>query len=242
MIINVKNLKKNFADKAVLQGVDLSVKKGQVISIIGPSGSGKSTLLRCLNFMEKPDSGQIFFEGREIDARNEKLLNGLRQDMGMVFQHFNLFPNMSVIDNIMLAPVETGKFTKEQAKERALELLSMLGLLDKKDVNPNSLSGGQKQRIAIARALAMEPKALLLDEVTSALDPEMVKEVLDVVSNLAQTGMTLILVTHEMNFAKEISDRIIFMDQGQIVEEGSPREFFNQPKSDRLKIFLSKVL
>lgn len=241
MIIKVKGLEKSFKDKKVLKGVDLEVEKGEVISILGPSGSGKSTFLRCLNYMEKPDSGQIYFEGKEIDT-SEEGLNKLRQEMGMVFQHFNLFPNMSVIENITLAPVETGKMTKAEAVKKAEDLLNLLGLPDKRDVNPNSLSGGQKQRIAIARALAMEPKVLLLDEVTSALDPEMVKEVLDVVSSLAESGITMLVVTHEMGFAKSVSDRILFMDEGLIVEEGSPEEIFEHPKSDRLKDFLSKVL
>lgn len=241
MIIKVENLRKSFDGKEILKGINLEVEKSEIISIIGPSGSGKSTFLRCLNHMEIPDSGDIYFLGEKI-KNEDAYLNSMRKEMGMVFQSFNLFPHMTVRENITLAPVMTGKFNQDQADKKAEELLSSLGLKDKIDAYPNSLSGGQKQRIAIARALAMEPQALLLDEVTSALDPEMVKEVLEVIKELTKTGITMILVTHEMNFAKEISDRVIFMEGGNILEMGSPSEIFDRPKEDRLKEFLSKVL
>lgn len=241
MIINVKNLRKSFSGKEILKGINLEVEKGQIISIIGPSGSGKSTFLRCINFMEIPDSGQIIFQGKEIQ-NNEKELNELRKNIGMVFQSFNLFPHMTVKENICMAPLMLGILNKSQAEEKAEKLLTMLGLSDKINAYPNSLSGGQKQRIAIARALAMNPKVLLLDEVTSALDPEMVKEVLDVIKGLTNTGITMLLVTHEMNFAREISDQVIFMDQGQILEMAEPKEIFENPKEKRLQDFLSKVL
>lgn len=241
MIINVKNLRKSFSGKEILKGINLEVEKGQIISIIGPSGSGKSTFLRCINFMEIPDSGQIIFQGKEIQ-NNEKELNELRKNIGMVFQSFNLFPHMTVKENICMSPLMLGILNKSQAEEKAEKLLTMLGLSDKINAYPNSLSGGQKQRIAIARALAMNPKVLLLDEVTSALDPEMVKEVLDVIKGLTNTGITMLLVTHEMNFAREISDQVIFMDQGQILEMAEPKEIFENPKEKRLQDFLSKVL
>lgn len=241
MIISVKDLKKSFSGKEILKGINLDVDKGQIISIIGPSGSGKSTFLRCINFMEIPDSGHIYFQGSEI-TNKEKELNELRKNIGMVFQSFNLFPHMTVKENICMAPQMLGMLNKDQAEEKAKKLLSMLGLSEKLNAYPNSLSGGQKQRIAIARALAMNPKVLLLDEVTSALDPEMVKEVLDVIKGLTNTGITMLLVTHEMNFAKEISDQIIFMDQGKILEMASPKEIFENPKEERLKEFLSKLL
>lgn len=241
MIINIKNLKKSFNDKEVLKGINLDIKKGEVVSIIGPSGSGKSTILRCINFMEVPNSGEIFFDGNLIENKEDQL-NKIRQNMGMVFQSFNLFPHKTVLENIMMAPVMTGKFSKEEAEKKAIQLLKILNLEDKKDVYPNTLSGGQKQRIAMARALAMEPEIMLFDEVTSALDPEMVKEVLDVMADLAASGMTMIIVTHEMKFAKNISDRIVFIADGQIVEQGTPGEVFDNPKEDRTKEFLSKVL
>ncbi len=241
MIIKIDNLKKSFDGKEILKGINLEVKKGEVISIIGPSGSGKSTLLRCINFLEKPDGGNIYFQDQLIENKENKL-NIIRQKMGMVFQSFNLFPHMTVLENICMAPELTGKMTKAQAENKAIDLLKTLGLEDKKDQHPNKLSGGQKQRIAMARSLAMEPEIMLFDEVTSALDPEMVKEVLDVMTNLAKSGMTMIIVTHEMNFAKSISDRVIFMADGQIVEEGKPEDIFENPKTDRAKEFLSKVL
>ena len=241
MIIKTENLVKIFDGKEVLKGIDLEFEEGKVVSIIGPSGSGKSTLLRCLNFLEIPDKGHVYFEGKKI-VNDEKTLNELRQHMGMVFQSFNLFPNMTVLENIKLAPVLTKRMSDGEATEKALELLKLLGLEDKKDANPNSLSGGQKQRIAIARSLAMNPKIMLFDEVTSALDPEMVKEVLNVMTDLAKSGMTMILVTHEMNYAKTISDRVIFMDEGMIIEDGTPEEVFDAPKEARTREFLSKVL
>lgn len=241
MIIRVENLSKSFDGKEVLKGINLEIEKGEVVSLIGPSGSGKSTLLRCLNFLEILDEGNIYFNDEKVE-KNENKLNELRQKMGMVFQSFNLFPHMTVLENIMLAPVMTGRSTKEEAEKKAIQLLKILNLEEKKDVYPSTLSGGQKQRIAMARALAMEPEIMLFDEVTSALDPEMVKEVLDVMDDLAKSGMTMVVVTHEMNFAKNISDRVIFMSEGSIVEEGKPKEIFENPKMDRTKEFLSKVL
>lgn len=241
MIIRAENLSKSFDGKEVLKGINLEIEKGEVVSLIGPSGSGKSTLLRCLNFLEILDEGNIYFNDEKVE-KNENKLNELRQKMGMVFQSFNLFPHMTVLENIMLAPVMTGRSTKEEADKKAIQLLKILNLEEKKDVYPNTLSGGQKQRIAMARALAMEPEIMLFDEVTSALDPEMVKEVLDVMDDLAKSGMTMVVVTHEMNFAKNISDRVIFMSGGSIVEEGKPKEIFENPKMDRTKEFLSKVL
>ncbi|MDO4778079.1 MAG: amino acid ABC transporter ATP-binding protein [Tissierellia bacterium] len=240
-MIRVENLSKSFDGKEVLKGINLEIEKGEVVSLIGPSGSGKSTLLRCLNFLEILDEGNIYFNDEKVE-KNENKLNELRQKMGMVFQSFNLFPHMTVLENIMLAPVMTGRSTKEEAEKKAIQLLKILNLEEKKDVYPSTLSGGQKQRIAMARALAMEPEIMLFDEVTSALDPEMVKEVLDVMDDLAKSGMTMVVVTHEMNFAKNISDRVIFMSEGSIVEEGKPKEIFENPKMDRTKEFLSKVL
>jgi len=280
-LIKVTDLYKNFGELEVLKGINLSVSKGEVISIIGSSGSGKSTLIRCLNLLEKATSGTIEFEGSTLfyskthllenelkqldkksdaykskkkellaskiadykqDKKLDKLMNTHRQKMGMVFQHFNVFPNITVLENITLAPIETKKMTKEQAEAKALELLKMVGLEDKAKEYPNKLSGGQKQRLAIVRALAMNPDVMLFDEPTSALDPEMVKEVLDVIKQLASTGMTIVIVTHEMGFAKEISNRVLFMDQGVIAEQGTPDEVFNHPKNERTKVFLSKVL
>lgn len=241
MTIKIENLSKSFEGKEVLKNINLEIKKGQVVSIIGPSGSGKSTLLRCMNFMEIPSKGKVIFEGREIENK-ENVLNDIRQKIGMVFQSFNLFAHKTVLENITLAPVMTGKFSKEEANQKALSLLKILNLEDKKDAYPNSLSGGQKQRIAIARALAMEPDVMLFDEATSALDPEMVKEVLDVMVDLANSGMTMVVVTHEMNFAKNVSDRVIFIADGVIVEEASPDQIFENPKEKRTKEFLSKVL
>lgn len=241
MIIKIENLGKSFNNKQILKDINFEIEKGEVISIIGPSGSGKSTFLRCINMLEIPDEGSIYFKDEKI-TKNEKQLNMIRQKLGMVFQQFNLFPHMTVKENITLAPALTGKYDKHSAEEKAKELLKILGLEDKIDVYPNKLSGGQKQRIAIARALAMEPEIMLFDEVTSALDPEMVKEVLDVMKDLAVSGMTMVLVTHEMNFAKQISDRVVFMSDGRITEVGTPKEIFENPKEARTKEFLSKVL
>lgn len=241
MIIKIENLGKSFNNKQILKDINFEIEKGEVISIIGPSGSGKSTFLRCINMLEIPDEGSIYFKDEKI-TKNEKQLNMIRQKIGMVFQQFNLFPHMTVKENITLAPALTGKYDKHSAEEKAKELLKILGLEDKIDVYPNKLSGGQKQRIAIARALAMEPEIMLFDEVTSALDPEMVKEVLDVMKDLAVSGMTMVLVTHEMNFAKQISDRVVFMSDGRITEVGIPKEIFENPKEARTKEFLSKVL
>lgn len=237
-MIEVKKLNKRFKNLHVLKDVDLKVEKGEVVVIIGPSGSGKSTLLRCLNLLEVPDSGDVIFEGMRINDKNVDI-NKIRQKMGMVFQSFNLFPNMNVFQNITISPIKLRNKSVEEANKIALDLLRRIGLQDKADYYPSKLSGGQKQRVAIARALAMEPDVMLFDEPTSALDPEMVKEVLSVMKELAYDGMTMVIVTHEMNFAKEVGDRIIFMDGGTIVEEGTPDDIFTQPKSDRLKEFLS---
>ena len=237
-IIEIKNLHKSFGDLEVLKGINTSIKDGEVVSIIGPSGSGKSTMLRCINFLEEPSQGSIIFKGKEI-KNNKKELELVRQDIGMVFQHFNVFPHLSVIDNINIAP-KLVKNNKDENKH--LELLEMVGLKDKAHDFPNNLSGGQKQRLAIVRALAMEPEIMLFDEPTSALDPEMVKEVLEVIKKLSKSGMTIVIVTHEINFAKEISDRIIFMDEGIIQEEGTPSEIFGAPKNPRTQNFLNKVL
>ena len=225
----------------VLRNINQHVNMGEVVSIIGPSGSGKSTFLRCLNLLEVPDSGKITFEGVEITDKKIDI-DKHRQKMGMVFQHFNVFPNMTVLENITLAPVLEKKVPKEQAQEEAEELLKKVGLLEKKDEYPRKLSGGQKQRLAIVRAMAMKPDVILFDEPTSALDPEMVKDVLDVIKDLADSGMTIVIVTHEMGFAKEVSDRVLFMDDGCIQEEGTPEEIFEHPKNPRTIEFLSKVL
>ena len=240
-MIDVKNLTKNFGDLQVLKGVSQHIEKGERVVLIGPSGSGKSTFLRCLNLLETPTSGEIVFEGQTIT--DEKCdINKIRQKMGMVFQHFNLFPNMTILKNITLAPVRTGLMNKEQAVKEARELLKRVGLEDKADNYPAQLSGGQKQRIAIVRALCMKPDVMLFDEPTSALDPEMVGEVLDVMKELAQSGMTMVCVTHEMGFAREVADRVLFMDEGVIVEEGTPAEIFGSPKEKRTQDFLNKVL
>ena len=240
-MIDVKNLKKNFGDLEVLKGVSQHISKGERVVLIGPSGSGKSTFLRCLNLLETPTSGEIIFEGQSIT--DEKCdINQIRQKMGMVFQHFNLFPNMTILKNITLAPVRTKLMTKEQAEKKARELLKRVGLEDKADSYPAQLSGGQKQRIAIVRALCMQPEVMLFDEPTSALDPEMVGEVLDVMKELAKSGMTMVCVTHEMGFAREVADRVLFMDEGIIVEEGTPAEIFGNPKEKRTQDFLNKVL
>ena len=240
-IIKVENLCKGFGELKVLRNINQHVNMGEVVSIIGPSGSGKSTFLRCLNLLEVPDSGKITFEGVEITDKKIDI-DKHRQKMGMVFQHFNVFPNMTVLENITLAPVLEKKVPKEQAQEEAEELLKKVGLLEKKDEYPRKLSGGQKQRLAIVRAMAMKPDVILFDEPTSALDPEMVKDVLDVIKDLADSGMTIVIVTHEMGFAKEVSDRVLFMDDGCIQEEGTPEEIFDHPKHERLKEFLAKVL
>ncbi|GEK85373.1 amino acid ABC transporter ATP-binding protein [Microbacterium aerolatum] len=239
--IDVRDLHKSFGSNEVLKGIDLTVADGEVVAVIGPSGSGKSTLLRCLNKLEEPTSGQVIIDGVDLTDKSVKL-DEVRQRIGMVFQHFNLFPHMTVLENITLAPIELGRLSKTAARERALALLERVGLSEKADAKPASLSGGQKQRVAIARALAMDPEIMLFDEATSALDPEMVGEVLQVIRDLAEGGMTMVLVTHEMGFAREVSDRTVFMDAGVVVEEAVPAELFGAPKSDRLKDFLAKVL
>jgi polar amino acid transport system ATP-binding protein len=241
VLIEVKNLKKQFGNHLVLDGISTDIRSGEVVVVIGPSGSGKSTFLRSLNLLEKPTSGQILFEGADItDPKCDMNLH--RQKMGMVFQQFNLFPHMTVLKNITLAPVKTGKLSPAEADKKALELLKRVGLPDKANSYPDMLSGGQKQRIAIARAMAMEPDVMLFDEPTSALDPEMVGEVLTIMQELAKSGMTMVVVTHEMGFAREVGSRILFIDQGRIQEENNPEEFFGNPKNPRLKEFLSKVL
>ena len=240
-MIDVKNLTKSFGNLEVLKGVSQHISKGERVVLIGPSGSGKSTFLRCLNLLETPTGGEIIFEGQSIT--DEKCdINKIRQKMGMVFQHFNLFPNMTILKNITLAPVRTGLMKKEEAEKKARELLKRVGLEDKADSYPAQLSGGQKQRIAIVRALCMQPEVMLFDEPTSALDPEMVGEVLDVMKELAKSGMTMVCVTHEMGFAREVAYRVLFMDEGVIVEEGTPEEIFSSPKEKRTQDFLNKVL
>ena len=241
-ILEVKHLGKAFGSNQVLRDIDFSVSPGDVTCIIGPSGSGKSTFLRCLNLLEKPTSGEILFEGKDITRAKTSEVNHMRQKMGMVFQHFNLFPHMTIRKNITLAPTKLGLLSQEEADAKAEALLKKVGLLDKAEQYPAQLSGGQKQRIAIVRALAMNPDVMLFDEPTSALDPEMVGEVLQLMKELADDGMTMIVVTHEMGFAREVASRVIFMADGRIVEQGPPQEFFQNPKSDRLKEFLSKVL
>ena len=243
VLIRVQDLKKHYNNGAVkaLDGINVTIDKGEVVVIIGPSGSGKSTLLRSLNLLEIPTGGQIFFEGVDITDPHVNI-NRHRQKMGMVFQHFNLFPNMTILKNMTIAPMKLLKTPKEEAEKEARALLETVGLSDRADAYPSQLSGGQKQRVAIVRALCMKPDVLLFDEPTSALDPEMVGEVLEVMKRLAKEGMTMAVVTHEMGFAREVADRVIFMDEGVIVEEGSPEEIFSNPKSDRLKSFLAKVL
>lgn len=237
----VRGLKKQYGDNVVLKSIDLTVNQGEVVCVIGPSGSGKSTMLRCLNRMEEINGGKVFVDGVDITDPKEDI-NKIRQNIGMVFQHFNLFPHLSVLDNITLAPMELKGLSKVEAESLALYLLESVGLADKAHVAPNSLSGGQKQRVAIARALAMQPDVLLFDEPTSALDPEMVGDVLDVMKRLAEDGMTMIVVTHEMGFAREVADRVIFMDGGFIVEENVPEELFSHPSHERTQSFLNKVL
>ncbi|MCT4633916.1 MAG: amino acid ABC transporter ATP-binding protein [Firmicutes bacterium] len=240
-MIKIENLYKNFGDLKVLKDISDEINQGEVVVIIGPSGSGKSTLLRCLNLLETPTAGHIIFEGTDITDPNVDI-NVHRQKMGMVFQHFNLFPHKSVLENITLAPMKLKGMSKEEADKSADDLLKKVGLFDKKDAYPKQLSGGQKQRIAIARALAMTPDVMLFDEPTSALDPEMVGDVLKIMRDLASEGMTMVIVTHEMNFAKEVADRVIFMDDGKIVEEGDPISIFDNPQNERTISFLSKVL
>ena len=243
VLIKVENLKKHYTGGVVkaLDGINCEIKKGEVVVIVGPSGSGKSTFLRSLNLLEIPTSGKIYFDG--VDVTDKKTnINTHRQRMGMVFQHFNLFPNMNVLKNMTKAPVTLLKKDKNEAEKQALELLDRVGLKDRADAYPSQLSGGQKQRVAIVRALCMEPEVMLFDEPTSALDPEMVGEVLDVMKNLAREGMTMVVVTHEMGFAREVATRVIFMDEGKIIEENTPEEFFTNPQNPRLKDFLSKVL
>ena len=240
-MIYVNNLEKSFGKNNVLKGVNEHIKKGEVVVVIGPSGSGKSTFLRCLNLLEEPTGGEIIFEGKNITDKKVNI-NKLREKMGMVFQQFNLFPHKTVLENITIAPIKVKKMKKSDAEAKAIRLLEKVGLENKTDAYPAQLSGGQKQRIAIARALAMEPDVMLFDEPTSALDPEMVGEVLNVMKDLASEGMTMVVVTHEMGFAKEVGDRIVFMDGGNILESGKPEEFFANPKNERTKEFLSKVL
>ncbi|MBP3447561.1 MAG: amino acid ABC transporter ATP-binding protein [Clostridia bacterium] len=242
-MIRVSGLKKHYKDGTIkaLNGVDLEVSKGEVIVIIGPSGCGKSTFLRSLNLLEIPNGGHIYLEDTDITDRKVNI-NYHRQKVGMVFQHFNLFPNMTILQNMTLAPVQLKKATKEEAQKKAMELLRVVGLEDRAEAYPNQLSGGQKQRVAIVRALCMEPEVMLFDEPTSALDPEMVGEVLDVMKKLASEGMTMLVVTHEMGFAREVADRVIFMDEGVIMEQGTPEEIFNNPQNERTKAFLNKVL
>ena len=240
-VINIKNLNKKFGANEVLRDINLTVDKGEVVAIIGPSGSGKSTLLRCMNLLDVPSKGKVIFEDNELTQHNVQLDN-LRQKMGMVFQNFNLFPHKKVIENVMLAPLLLHKDSKDQLKEKALYLLEKVGLKDKADSYPNQLSGGQKQRVAIARALAMEPDVMLFDEPTSALDPEVVGDVLKVMRQLANEGMTMVIVTHEMNFAKEISDKVVFMADGVVVESGTSQNIFENPQHSRTQNFLSRVL
>ena len=240
-MIKINNLNKKFGTLHVLKGITNEIKKGEVVVVIGPSGSGKSTFLRCLNLLEVPTEGEIIFEGTDITSKDSDI-NKLRQKMGMVFQQFNLFPHLSILENITLAPKKLKKLSNDEAERIAYNLLERIGLKDKAKDYPSSLSGGQKQRIAIARALAMSPDVMLFDEPTSALDPEMVGEVLEVMKDLAIEGMTMVVVTHEMGFAKEVGDRVLFMDEGIVMEEGTPDELFNNPKNERTKNFLSKVL
>ena len=240
-IIKVTGLKKSFGELDVLKGVDTEIKKGEVVVVIGPSGSGKSTFLRCLNRLEEPTGGVIEFDGVNITDKKVNI-NKHREKMGMVFQQFNLFNNHTILKNITLAPVKLGKMKKDEANQRAMELLERVGLAEKANAYPSQLSGGQKQRVAIVRALAMNPEVMLFDEPTSALDPEMVGEVLEVMKELAQSGMTMVVVTHEMGFAKEVASRVVFIDEGVIKEENNPRDFFDNPQDPRLKEFLSKVL
>ena len=240
-MIEVKNLEKSFGKLCVLRGISETVKEKEVVCVIGPSGSGKSTFLRCLNLLEEPTGGDIFIDGEKINVPGVDI-DQIREKLGMVFQNFNLFPHMTVLDNVTLAPVKVKGISRSAAEDSARRILEMVGLSDKADAYPASLSGGQKQRVAIARALAMEPEVMLFDEPTSALDPEMVGEVLNVMKDLAENGMTMVIVTHEMGFAREVADRVLFIDQGVIMEQGTPEELFNNPKNERTQSFLSKVL
>ena len=240
-MIEIKNIDKKFGNNMVLKNISTTIKKGEKVVIIGPSGSGKSTFLRCMNLLEVPNSGNIIFEGLNITDKKCNI-NNVRQKMGMVFQHFNLFPHLTVIENITLAPIKLNLQTKEEAEDNAIKLLERIGLSDKKDEYPNKLSGGQKQRIAIVRSLAMKPDIMLFDEPTSALDPEMIGEVLGLMKDLAEEGMTMVVVTHEMGFAKSVANRLLFMDEGQILEESNPADFFSNPTHPRAKEFLSKIL
>ena len=240
-MINIENLSKNFGDLKVLKNISTTINKGEIISIIGPSGSGKSTFLRCINKLEEPTEGHIYIDGMDLmDKKTD--INKIRERVGMVFQHFNLFPNMTVLENLTLSPIMVKKESKEEAEKYASYLLEKVGLSDKANSYPTQLSGGQKQRIAIARALAMKPEVILFDEPTSALDPEMIKEVLDVMRDLAKEGMTMLIVTHEMGFARNVGNRILFMDNGEIIEDCSPKDFFENPTNERIKDFLNKVL
>lgn len=241
VLIQVEDLKKSFGSVEVLKGINTEIRKGEVVVVIGPSGSGKSTFLRCLNRLEEPTGGHIYFEGTDVLDKSVNI-NQHRQKMGMVFQQFNLFPHMTILRNMTLAPMKLKGMSREDAEKKALSLLERVGLADRASAYPNQLSGGQKQRIAIVRALCMDPDVMLFDEPTSALDPEMVGEVLEVMKELAESGMTMVCVTHEMGFAREVADRVIFIDEGVIMEEGNPQEFFSHPKSPRLQDFLSKVL
>lgn len=241
-MIKVEHIQKNFGKLHALKDVSLEVNKGEIVSLIGPSGSGKSTLLRCIHGLETPDLGKIYMNGELMDPNNEKKYREQRNHMGFVFQHFNLFPNMTVLDNLNLAQIQVLNKSKEEATTTSLEYLAKVGLVEKKDQYPSKLSGGQKQRVAIARALCMNPDMMLFDEPTSALDPEMIKEVLEVMKDLGQQGMTMIVVTHEMGFARKVGSRVVFLDQGEIVEDAPSEEFFSNPKSDRAKDFLSKVI
>ena len=242
-MIKTINLQKDYGDLKVLKGISTDIKQGEIVAVIGPSGSGKSTFLRCLNLMEQPTGGEVFFKGKSLTEKmlKEAEIDQIRQHIGMVFQHFNLFPNMTVLENIILAPMKLKNLSKAEATTIAEALLRKVGLSDKKDVYPNKLSGGQKQRVAIARALAMEPEVMLFDEPKSALDPEMVKEVLLVIQALAKDHLTTVIVTHEMSFAKKVASRVLFMDQGVIVEEGTPTELFEHPKEERTKVFLDQI-
>lgn len=240
-MIKIENLHKSFGKNEVLKGITTTIEKGEVVAIIGPSGSGKSTFLRCMNVLEAPTNGHIWIGTEEVTNLKTNIMH-VRENVGMVFQHFHLFPHMTVLENITYAPINVKGVTKQEAEKKAEKLLEKVGLLDKKDTYPNRLSGGQKQRVAIARALAMEPEVMLFDEPTSALDPEMVKEVLEVMKSLVTTGMTMAIVTHEMGFAKEVADRVLFLDGGKLVEDSAPAEFFAAPKSERAQQFLQKIL
>ena len=239
-MIEIKGLKKSFGKHEVLKGIDLTIQDKEVVVIIGPSGSGKSTILRCINYLEQPTAGEIIVDG--ISMSDAKSINNIRKEVGMVFQRFNLFPHMTVLQNIILSPMKTRGESKDEATKTAIQLLEKVGLAEKKDAYPETLSGGQQQRVAIARALAMKPKFMLFDEPTSALDPEMVREVLDVIKNLAKDGMSMAIVTHEMGFAREVADRVLFIDEGKILEQGKPDDIFFHPKEERTKLFLSKIL